>query len=90
MSLVDYPVRVAIASTLIPENGNVQMAVSDFTMRPVAWLFISLFAGIILILAIVYLFALKIRRDKRKAERKAEGDEIFAKIIKNPVTTPAV
>ncbi|ETI23276.1 hypothetical protein G647_05075 [Cladophialophora carrionii CBS 160.54] len=66
------------------------MAPSDFTMSPVAWLFVSLFAGIILILALVYLFALKIRRDKKKAEREAEDDEIFGKIIKNPVTLPAV
>ena len=66
------------------------MAPSDFNMSPVAWLFISLFAGVILILAIVYLFALKIRRDKHRAQRKAEGDEVFGKIIKNPLTTRAV
>jgi hypothetical protein len=66
------------------------MAPSDFNMSPVAWLFISLFAGVILILAIVYLFALKIRRDKKIAERKAEGDGIFGKIIKTPITAPGV
>ena len=66
------------------------MAASDFNMSPVAWLFISLFAGVILVIAIVYLFAIKIRRDKRKAERIAESDEIFGKIIRNPLTPPGV
>ena len=65
------------------------MAQSASTMSPVAWLFISLFAGVTLILAIVYLFALKIRRDKKKAQRKTENDEIFGNIIRNPVTAPA-
>lgn len=66
------------------------MAPSDLTMSPVAWLFISLFAGVVLVIAIVYLFALKIKRDKKIADRKAEGDEIFGKIIKNRLSTTAV
>ena len=67
-----------------------QMASSDYTMGPVDWLFVSLFAGVILVIAIVYLFAIKIRRDKKKAARKAGGDKNFGKIIKNPLTAPAV
>lgn len=55
-------------------------------MSPIAWLFIAIFVSIILIIALVYLFALKLRRDKRKQARKAEGDEIFGAIIANPVT----
>lgn len=65
------------------------MAPSDFTMSPVAWLFVSLFAAAILVLAIVYLYALKVRHDKKRAEIKAENDEIFGKIIKNPMTFAA-
>ncbi|KIX98194.1 uncharacterized protein Z520_06274 [Fonsecaea multimorphosa CBS 102226] len=61
------------------------MSTSDFTMSPVAWLFISMFAGVILILAIVYLFALKIQHDKKKAARKAEDDRIFGNTIANPI-----
>ena len=64
------------------------MSQSDFTMSPVAWLFISIFSGVILVIALVYLFALKIRRDKRKIERKVENDEIFGNIIRNPITAP--
>ncbi|EXJ72196.1 uncharacterized protein A1O5_04700 [Cladophialophora psammophila CBS 110553] len=63
------------------------MSASDFRMSAVAWLFISMFAGVILILAIVYLFALKIRHDKKKAARKAEDGEIFSNVIANPITT---
>ncbi|KIW27209.1 uncharacterized protein PV07_06968 [Cladophialophora immunda] len=63
------------------------MSASDFTMSPIAWLFISMFAGVILILAIVYLFALKIRHDKKKAAQKTEEDEIFGHAIANPITS---
>jgi uncharacterized membrane protein len=59
---------------------------SDGTMSPIAWLVIAIFAAIVLIIALIYLFALKVRRDKRIAARKAENDEIFANIIRNPIT----
>ncbi|KAJ4504873.1 hypothetical protein HRR83_009166 [Exophiala dermatitidis] len=60
---------------------------SDLKMSPIAWLFIALFASIILIICLVYLYALKIRRDKQKQARKAEGDEIFGAVIANPIIT---
>ncbi|KIW75909.1 hypothetical protein Z517_10654 [Fonsecaea pedrosoi CBS 271.37] len=63
------------------------MAPSDHTMSPIAWLFISMFAGVILILAIVYLFALKIRHDKKKAAGNAVDDKVFGNVIANPITT---
>ncbi|EXJ91340.1 hypothetical protein A1O1_04452 [Capronia coronata CBS 617.96] len=59
---------------------------SDLQMSPIAWLVIAIFASIVLIIALVYLFAMKVRRDKRKHARKAEGDEIFGGIIANPIT----
>jgi hypothetical protein len=65
------------------------MAPTDYTMSPVAWLFISLFAGATLVIAIVYLHSLKIRRDKRKAIDKAENDEIFGNIVKHPIQAPS-
>ncbi|EXJ93126.1 hypothetical protein A1O3_01683 [Capronia epimyces CBS 606.96] len=59
---------------------------SDFKMSPIAWLVIAIFASIILIIALVYLFALKVRHDKKKQARKTEGDEIFGAMIANPIT----
>lgn len=55
-------------------------------MSPIAWLVVAIFAAIVLIIALIYLFALKVRRDKKKAARKAENDEIFGNIIRNPIT----
>lgn len=57
------------------------------TMSPIAWLVVAIFAAIVLIICLVYLFALKIRHDKRKQARRAENDEIFGPIIANPITT---
>lgn len=54
------------------------MAQSDLVMTPIAWLFISIFVGVILVLAIVYLFVLKVRRDKRKLEQKTANGETSA------------
>jgi len=60
--------------------------ISDFQMPPIAWFFVSLFAGVILIIALVYLFTLKLQRDKKKAARSAENDEIFGSVMANPIT----
>ena len=59
---------------------------SELKMSPIAWLVVAIFAAIVLIIALIYLFALKVRRDKKKAARKAENDEIFGNIIRNPIT----
>ncbi len=59
---------------------------SELNMSPIAWLVVAIFAAIVLIIALIYLFALKVRRDKKKAARKAENDEIFGNIIRNPIT----
>jgi len=54
-------------------------------MSPIAWLVVAIFAAIVLIICLVYLFALKVRRDKKLQARRAENDEIFGPIIANPV-----
>ncbi|KAJ9637593.1 hypothetical protein H2204_004742 [Knufia peltigerae] len=56
-------------------------------MSGVAWLAIAMFAGIIVIISMVYLYTLKVRRSKEGAIRKSEDDEIFGGVIKNPITT---
>ncbi|KAK6368264.1 hypothetical protein LTS17_010005 [Exophiala oligosperma] len=60
---------------------------SRSNMSGVAWLAIVMFAGIIVIISMVYLYTLKVRRSKEGAIRKSEDDEIFGGVIKNPITT---
>ncbi|KIV77826.1 hypothetical protein PV11_09606 [Exophiala sideris] len=58
---------------------------SSGTMSPIAWLVVAIFAAIVLIICLVYLFALKVRRDKKLQARRAENDELFGPIIANPI-----
>ncbi len=59
---------------------------SDFTMTPIAWLVVAIFASAVLIVALVYLFALKVRRDRKKHARRVENNQMFGPIIANPIT----
>ena len=53
-------------------------------MSPIAWVFIAIFSGLLLIICLVYLYGMKVRRDIKRAEkRKAEHDVTFGGVIKN-------
>jgi len=58
---------------------------SGGTMSPIAWLVVAIFAAIVLIICLVYLFALMVRRDKKLQARRAENDEIFGPIVADPI-----
>lgn len=59
---------------------------SNYEMSPVAWLAVAMFATAVLIIAMVYLFAFKVRRDKKKQARKVENNEIFGTVLSIPIT----
>lgn len=54
-------------------------------IAPIAWLFIAIFSGVLLIIALIYLYGLRLKREKKKAQRKAENDAIFGAIT-NQIT----
>jgi hypothetical protein len=54
-------------------------------LSPVAWLVIAIFASSLLIICLVYLYALKIRHDKKRAADKALNDDIFGRVITQPI-----
>jgi len=56
-------------------------------IAPIAWVFIAIFSGVLVIIALVYLYGLRLKYEKKKAQRKAENESIFGAKITNPITT---
>lgn len=54
-------------------------------MAPIAWAFIAVFSGILIIIALVYLYGLRLKHEKRKAQRRVENDEIFGNVAANQI-----
>lgn len=48
--------------------------INNLRMTPIAWAGLSVFAGIIAMLAAIYLFALKTGRDKRRLKQASKAD----------------
>lgn len=71
-----YPIKYLKLDSNMPSQSK---------MSGVAWLAIAIFAGIVVMIALVYLYTLKVRRYKEGAIRKAENDEIFGGVIRNPI-----
>ncbi|KAK5064624.1 hypothetical protein LTR84_000458 [Exophiala bonariae] len=55
-------------------------------MAPIAWVFIAIFSSVLIIVALVYLYGLRLRHDKKKAQRRAENDEVFGSITANTIS----
>jgi hypothetical protein len=55
-------------------------------IAPIAWVFIAIFSGVLVIIALIYLYGLRLRREKKKAQRKAENDAIFGSAMTNQIT----
>ena len=48
--------------------------VNNLRMTPVAWAGLSVFAGIVAMLAAIYLFAIKTGRDKKRLKQVSKAD----------------
>lgn len=48
--------------------------INNLRMTPIAWAGLSVFAGIMAMLAAIYLFALKTGRDKRRLKQASKAD----------------
>lgn len=54
-------------------------------MAPIAWVFIAIFSGVLIVVALIYLYGLRLRHEKKKAQRKADNEAIFGNVTTNPI-----
>ncbi|KIW20394.1 hypothetical protein PV08_00969 [Exophiala spinifera] len=88
------PPEMATKKSILSKKGPVcvglglKAAYQRRRMSGIAWMAIAMFAGVVVIIALVYLYTLKVRRSKERAIRKAQDDELFGGVIRNPISIP--
>ncbi|KEF61173.1 uncharacterized protein A1O9_02738 [Exophiala aquamarina CBS 119918] len=55
-------------------------------MAPIAWVFIAIFSAVLVIIALVHLYGLRLKYEKKRTQRKAENESIFGATMTNPIT----